>query len=748
MQKSVDWSMQGTPSASRWRGDIFAGTLAALLSIPGGMAYGVVAFAPLGADYIPFGLMAGLLSVIVVNIASSPCSGNPFLVYNPEALSAVILASALTLLINSKIGQDVSQDPALVLTFLFLIVFAGGLLQLLFGLLKLGNLAKSIPHPVIAGLRNGVSLVIIRGQLHHLLGLPPDIALSDMDAIWTYLQPLTLVVGLVTIVFIWQGAKLTTRLPSPILGVVVGVLLYHGLKLIDTGWALGLVIGHIPIDIPTPHYARMFSQIMLTPAIFQHMLTLSPIIVSLAFAMSIKTLVTSVVTDQETQRRSDINREFVGQGFANMLAALFGGVTGSAHQGTSVSNVHAGGSTVRVRLLTGVFTILAVFVLGPFVAQIPSVVLAGLLIAISIRLFDCWPLELLQRFSAGPVRDRGMIVDFLIVSTVTLVLFVFGIFESIAVGVVIAIVFFVFSMSRGCIRREYDAQIIRSNADRPTAEVKLLDRYGHRIHVFELEGALFFGTADKLADLTSPIARPEIDFVIFDLRRVSHIDSTGAKALVHLQTLYATFEKSLVLSGIDSRQSHPAFHTVLAVLYQIGHDHIFVTIDDALTWAEDRLLDDFLDVDRHRLPIDLSNVDVLDQFSPTELDVFRHYCSSVAFTAGDIIYKQGGASESMLLILQGRVGVYLNYETPREWDRLATIEPGTVLGEMGFLMDQPRTATAVAMHRLTGAVLAKAQLRCLEQEHPALANKFLAGLGRVLARRLSTRNRLVTELRA
>ncbi len=520
------------------------------------------------------------------------------------------------------------------------------------------------------------------------------------------------------------------------------------MRLTDTTWALGPLIGHIPVDIPTPHYALAFARILFTPDLLWHVIPLIPIMLSLAFAMSLKTLVTSLGTDNAAQQRSDVNREFMGQGLATMLAAIFGGTSGAAYQGTSITVLHAGGKTIRARLIAGVLTLMAILTFEPFVAQIPIVVLAGLLIAVAMRLMDAWTFEFPRRLFVKAARDQDVLADLSTAWIVTAALFVFGIFAGMGAGVIIALVLFFARMSRSGIRRVYDVAKIRSNVLRPSAEIALLEQYGHRIQVCELEGALFFGTVDQLANLVNSSIHREIDHVILDLKRVSNVDSTGALALVQLNNTYTRFNKSLVISGIDFQKSYHAFLSSLGTLDKIGLESFFATIDDALVWAEDCLLEEILGADRYNQVIGLSDVDVLDQFSAAEIEIFEQYCTRHHYKDGEVIFKQGEPSEYVLLILQGRVDIYINYDEAKRSQRIASLESGTVLGKMGILDNQPRSATAAVHHHLIAAMLPTAQLSRIEKEHPDIVFKFRSGIARELAQCLRIENTHATELRA
>ncbi|MGE5707345.1 MAG: SulP family inorganic anion transporter, partial [Bacteroidota bacterium] len=135
------------------RGDLAGGVTASFLSLPQSMAYGLLVFAPLGPDYLPLGLVAGLIALCFSNFGSAWFGRIPIMSNSPFSMTSVMLASALTILLHQS-----GQNRPFSLVMLMFVCFLVGLLQLLMGFLKLGNLAKYIPYPVIAGLINGTAI--------------------------------------------------------------------------------------------------------------------------------------------------------------------------------------------------------------------------------------------------------------------------------------------------------------------------------------------------------------------------------------------------------------------------------------------------------------------------------------------------------------------------------------------------------------------------------------------------------------
>ncbi|MCG6863535.1 MAG: cyclic nucleotide-binding domain-containing protein [Chromatiaceae bacterium] len=732
---------------TRIRGDIWGGITAALVSIPGNIAYGIIVFAPLGPDYVPVGVTAGFIGLALANIGAGLLGSNRVLITTPEPVSALTLAATLVVVLDTVDEIDPGHTASVAPTFLFFIVFASGLLQVLFGLLKLGNLAKYIPYPVTAGLLNGIAVLLAVQQIRPMLGLPSETALTDFDSIATHFQILTFLVGMWTLTIIFYGRLLTTRIPPIILAMLIGTASYYMLSFLGYREFLCGLVGPISGGFPVPQYGEKFRHLVESPTLLDDVVQLAPLVVALAIAITIKTLAVTVALDGVSQVRSDANRELVGQGFGNMLAGIFGGLTSTANQSVSLTNYEAGGRTHLSKIFTGVAAFAVLAWLGPIVALFPRVILAAVLVSVALKLIDPWSLNLLSRFASDFRQWKHVIEDLLVVLTVTVSMVVFGIFEGLAVGLLISFLLFFYRASRNILRRKYTAREHRSSVDRTDNEVALLERYGNKILVLELEGSIFFGTADHIASLADPERLTDRDILILDFRRVSDVDGTGARVLLQLKKIYEALGKSLLLSGIDSPKSYNIFLFASGTFEAMRSDSVFLHVDDALERAEDQLLDKFLNRDRYAVELSLGALDVLRDMRIEERELFQSYCTRMTYRDGEVLFQQGDPGDWILIIRQGRVEVYVNFGDPEKTARIARFRPGTVLGEISVLDENPRMVTAVAKGHVSGLLLSKVKLGELRRECPDIALKFLVGIVREMAKRVRVVNAATTALR-
>ncbi len=726
------------PSDATLKGDVVGGVVAGILSLPEAMAYGALVFVGLGHEYLSFGVVSGLTALALANLVSAFLGGVPIMSTGPYAMSSLMLSSAVALLAAQNTAGSPAETATRVVVLLFFVVFLAGVFQALFGFSKLGNLAKYIPYPVIAGLANAIAVLIFIGQIRPMAGLGKETSFLDPGSVLAGFQPLTLLTGVVTIATIMLGPRVTRKIPGSALGIGVGTGVYYALALAGYRDSLGPLIGSIPFSIPKPGFALDFVSLLGDRSFFSTTASLLPLALGVAVVTSLRTLLGAVTIDNVTRGRSDTSKELVAQGCGNMVNALFGGVAVAGYSGQPLASYQNGGRTLRSRFVVGAFALSVLVFLGPIIGGIPVVVLAGTLVTLAYLTVDRWSLGLVTKLLRKDQRSSGIALDLVLVLVVMGVMLGVGIFEGVGIGIVASIFFFVYRMSKRTIRSRYTAREVRSMFDRNHAEFALLDAEGHRIEIFELEGSLFFGAADGLAATVEQSLTSDVQWVILDFARVTDLDSTGAKLLARLDDIARENGKTIVFSSVD-----PETGTGRSLVeYGLSDTRTwFGAIDEALGETEDRLLDEILGEHRYELELDLGQVDALGEMSPQELETFAGYCDRLEYSDGDLLFAQGTPGEHVFFIVKARIDLYLDRRIASRSGNargklIATLCPGTICGEMAILDGKPRSAKAVARGGLTCYRLSRRSLKRLEDEHPAISYKLLAGIGRELAKRI------------
>lgn len=715
-----------------WRRELLGGVLTGLLGLAECMSYGAIAFAALGPQYAAGAVLAGVYAYIIVNLVSAPLAGTRTLIASPLPTLAVALGSAIGIL-QEKHGASLG-DPQVVL---FFIVFCAGLLQMLYGAIRLGDLAKYIPQPVVAGLMNGAALSIIFSQLPALLGI------SKGTHLWEFSQWQPAAVGLA--IFIIAGTMFLTRfirnIPAPLTGMILGTLVYVMLHELLPDLALGDPIGRIDTELPIPHFAGDFLRLLLNgdPTILLY--DILPLAAGLAVISCIPTLVVTVAADNVVEKRSNSSKELVALGFANMFSATFGSIAAAGSMSRSAMNLRCGARTGWSRVFSGLTVLCLLLIFGHTIEHFPKVAFAAALIVGGLQIFDRASIRLLVNICFR--RGSPSIGDAVVILAVTGTLVLVGVFQSLALGIFIALAQFIVRMSRDPIRRTYTAERVRSNVDRVVAELSVLEQAGHRIRVFELEGTLFFGTADKVANTVYAL-RGSADYLILDLKRVTDIDSTGGKILVQLWHRLAKNGDHIAFSGLNHDKGHTPLKTLTEQEPAIAQLS-FAGLDDALAWAEDEVLDQLVGDTRYDREIEHDEVQVLYGMTHEEIFQLSRFLAREEFADGDIIFRQGDPGDRVFLILRGRVDVFVAYDQAQR-KRISTLCPGTILGEIAILDHRPRGATTRARGVVVCYSLSHESLRDLTAEFPSVGVQFATGLGRELAKRIRIMNAVAAEL--
>ena len=349
--------------ASNLRGDLFGGLTAAIVALPLALAFGVASGA---------GATAGLYGAIFTGFFAALFGGTPSQVTGPTGPMTVVMATVFTKLI--------AANPENGLAMAFTAVMLSGLLQILFGVLRLGQFITLMPYTVISGFMSGIGVIIVTLQIAPLLGHPAQSSVIDglqqLPKVIASPNPVATGLGLLTllIVFGWSG-KLAKVVPSPLVALIVCTAV-SAIAFPSSDIAR---IGEIPQGFPQwqlPQFS--FNQLS---SIFGYSLMLS-------ILGAIDSLLTSLVADNITRTRHNSEQELIGQGIGNLVSGLFGGLPGAGATMRTVINVQAGGRSRLSGMSHALVLLCIVLWAGEITGQIPHAVLAGILIKVGIKIID------------------------------------------------------------------------------------------------------------------------------------------------------------------------------------------------------------------------------------------------------------------------------------------------------------------------------------------------------------------------
>ncbi|HQQ75532.1 MAG TPA: SulP family inorganic anion transporter, partial [Pseudomonadales bacterium] len=575
-------------TSKNWVGDILGGITAMLVALPSSIAFGVLAYSTLGPEYASMGAMAGLLGAAAMGLATPWIGRTAGLIAAPCAPAAAVLTTMMIELSTDHDGvTGLAADAILRLVALAALIAA--LLQITYGLLRGGSLIKFIPYPVVTGYLSGVALIIAIAQLPKVLGLPSGSHLWQGLFDPAHWRMESLLVGTVTIVLMALAPRFTQRVPAAIIGLAGGVAAYFLLAQFNPALLQldgnTLVIGKMQasgsfVDSVSGR-ARSLMDIRFKDIthIFVYAMTLSVL-------LSIDTLKTCVGLDALTRNRHNSNRELIGQGIGNLVSFFSGGMPGAGTMGPTLVNISSGGNTYRSGMVEGIFVVLAVLFLSPLIAWVPISTLAGILLVVAWRMFDKHMFMLL--------KFKESRTDFAVIAAVILTAVTVDLIAAAGAGIALTIMLFIRDqISSTIIRKKLTLVQTASKTRRQDDERAALDLFGEEAVYCELQGHLFFGTTDQLfTQLENDLRNRR--FILLDLRRVQSMDYTAAQLFKRMNTQLVEHNGRLLFSGMPSglneQRNFELYLRQLGIVNTANGVLIFDTLDGALEWMEEQIL--------------------------------------------------------------------------------------------------------------------------------------------------------------
>jgi SulP family sulfate permease len=717
-------------------GDFWGGLAAMLVALPSAIAFGVTIYSPLGASYAAQGALAGILGVTALGLIAPALGGTNRLITAPCAPAAAVLSAFV---IEFMQGDGNIQSALLLMSMLGLLA---GLLQIFFGVVRLGQLIKYMPYPVVSGYLSGVGLYIIAGQMPKFLGMPKGSHFWESifePELWKWQG---MVVGLVTIAVMLAAPKITKAVPAAILALLGGVIAYFGLGLADP--ALLTLQGN-PFVVGSLGGGGSFTDAMgarwhaMSGLNFDQIKYIAVPALTLAVLLSIDTLKTCVVLDALTRTRHNSNRELIGQGLGNVTSGLIGGIPGAGQMGATLVNMSSGGMTRLSGIVEGVLALIAFLLLGAFISWVPVAALAAILMVIGVRMID--------RHSFHLLKQRSTILDFAVIAAVVTTALTVSLIAASGIGIILAVFLFIREQTGGTVvRRKVGCNEIFSKRVRTHEEMDVLIAHGERGVVVELQGSLFFGTTNQLYSALEPELKTR-EYVILDMRRVQTVDVTAVHILDQVKDMLNERNGFLIFShlpkNLPSGRDMEQYFDQLGLVHPASPVRIFGELDEAIEWVEDRILEGAACAHGDRPPLGLDEFEIFKGRKLETLAALEQCMDKRTYNAGDKIFEQGDTGDELFMIRKGAVRIILPI-SGKQTHHLATFCRGSFFGEMAFLDGNARSADAVAFSNTELYVISRKTFDLFADDHKKLALGLMEGLASVLSGRLRYTN---TELR-
>ena len=503
-------------SFASFRADLVAGLTVAIVALPLSMAIAI------GSHATP---AQGLYTSIVGGFVVSLLSGSRFQIGGPAGAFIVLVAATV---------QQHGMDGLILATIL------SGLMLMGIGYLRLGTYIKFIPYPVTVGFTAGIAVTIFSSVIKPLLGLSfsgaePGPLLEKIPFLWSKLptlSPAALSLSLASIVLL-AGLRLwRPGWPAMLIVVALAALAAFALRLpVET---IGSQFGGIPRDLPLPTLPRLT---------LEKVLAVTPNAISFALLGAIESLLSAVVADSMTGRRHRSNCELVGQGVANIVSGLFGGICVTGTVARTATNVRAGARSPVSGIAHSLFLLLFILVAAPLASYIPLAVLAAVLAVVCWNMFERDAFATLLRASRG---DAAVLL-----ATFGLTLFK-GLTEGIVVGFALGSVLFIHRMSQTTALETHVPLVAEEDVpdDRVGGAYDDTLQQDPTVVVYRISGAFFFGAAASIGAVLERIGDAHRNLII-DFTAVPFVDSTGARTIEGLAHKAAQRGVGVYLTGVS-----------------------------------------------------------------------------------------------------------------------------------------------------------------------------------------------------
>jgi len=598
-----------------FKGDLFGGITAGIVALPLALAFGVSS---------GLGPSAGLYGAIFVSFFAALFGGTNTQISGPTAPMTAVSMVVIAGIIATFNGDVTKALPAILTVFIL-----AGIIQIALGFIGLGKYIKYIPYPVVSGFMTAIGVIILITQILPSIGYYPKedvvyvagyeaqaqeiildnilkeeagegilvldnfketinragditneqvtkeaqtLAAKDASGVIGTLKVLPralqhynwleLLLALGTIFIIYGFKRITTKIPSTLVALLV-----------MSGIAIGFKLNYRPIEeipsgLPIPNFAIFteFNLSSITPYIFTAL--------TLALLGAIDSLLTSVVADNMTKTKHSPNKELIGQGIGNSIAAIFGGIPGAGATIRTVVNINAGGKTRLSGMVAGVLLLIVLLALGPIASQIPAAVLAGILITVGIGVMDYKGLK------AIPYMPKPEVIIMIIVLVLSSV---WNLVYAVGIGLVIASLMFMKKIGDLTAQRSDVKSLKKETAW--ADEKEFPENLKEEVFIKHIKGPLFFGSTSDFQRLMNQIP-DSAHTIVIRMDRMQYIDQSGLYALEDALVELVRQEKKVLLVDILEQPQY-LLERIDIIPDLVPKEQLFTNFDDCIAWIKE-----------------------------------------------------------------------------------------------------------------------------------------------------------------
>jgi SulP family sulfate permease len=534
----------GLWSRSQIRNNVLAGVVVGIVALPLAMAFAIAS----GARP-----EQGLYTAIVAALLTAIFGGTRVQISGPTGAFVAVLS-----IITAQHGIAGLQIATLM----------AGVILLVFGFARLGNVIKYIPNPVIAGFTAGIGLIIFVGQWKDFLGLTPAASgLRFHQKLWSLIEALPTIniattgLALLSLAILILGARYLKRIPAPLVALIVATVLQTIFQFKGVA-TIGSAFGGIPRTLPT------FSIPSLDPA---RVLSLVGPAFTIALLGAIESLLSAVVADGMAGTRHDSNQELIGQGIANIVAPLFGGFAATGAIARTATNIRNGATSPLAGMVHSLFLILVILLFAPLASTIPLCCLSAILFVVAWNMSEL-P-HVFRVLRGAPKADVGiLLLTFFLTVFVDLVV-------AVNVGVIFAALFFMRRMADSVNVEQHIEELPDSGTPGSPAVPE-----NNGVLIYSIEGPFFFGAAEKLERSLEHIHRATTTLIL-RMGNVPFVDATGIFAIEEIITDFKRHGATVLLVEVRPNVRYKLDRG--GVIAHVGPDNVIDTLAQAMLRAKE-----------------------------------------------------------------------------------------------------------------------------------------------------------------
>lgn len=682
--------------------------------------------APFSTRGIGMILLGGLVIQLVIALTSSL----PGTTGGPQDSPAAILGLAAVMITTQMEGASAEAKFSTVVMAVLLTSVISGLFFVFVGAFNLSRLIRFMPYPVVGGFVAGTGLLLVQGAMAVMLGITPGLA--DLGLLFEAERaPLWIPGVLFGVVLLITSRRSQHFLTYPLLLIGAVILFYltiwaRGVSLGEArqaGWLLG--------PFPPGSLWSLPDFSLLAQVDWGVIASQSSNIAAVALISIVALLLNANALELVAKKDIDLSRELISTGIANILGGLAGSSVGYHHLSISAIAFRTGITSRLVAVCNSAVIGLALLFGASVLSLIPKFLVGGLILFVGLSFLTDWLYDASFQLTA---------VDYSLVWIILIVVGAVGFLEGVGAGIAIAIVLFVVNYSRIDVAKDrLTGTTYQSNVERPLEQRQLIKSMGESIFILRLQGYLFFGTSQNLVNQIitrlKDTTQQELRFLILDFQHVTALDASATFSFVRLRQIAATSQFYLVFTGLNKAMKNRLARS--GIDEQESMIYIFPNLDFGMEWCESKLLQETGGsiVRAGSLRAQLRKL----LPSAEKVEKFISYLEREEAQEYHILIQQGDPPDCMYFIDSGEVTTRLQVSKDN-FIRLKSQQGGTMVGEMGLFLGQPRSATVVVSRASILYKLSLDSYHRMMHEDPDLALCLYQWIGRVLSARIVESN--------